>query len=154
MKLKIHIIFAILILVFLSNNLAAGDHKYCRLIEIVASTDFIQLGDDQPTWETTVHISRGKLRRYSYAAVEFVAVGVWDGTSSNLIVNDRAYVLPISEPLWTEDIPFRGKTVIPIPVGALHKGYNTIGFESGPIDNPTNQWDDFKVGDIVLVLSK
>jgi hypothetical protein len=142
----------IILVFFLSNNLAAGGSN-SRLIEIIVSADFIQLGDGQPTWETTVRIQRGELRRSRYAAVEFVAVGVWEGTSSNLIVNDRAYVLPISEPLWTDDIPSRGKTVIPIPVGVLQKGDNTIGFESGPIDNPTNQWDDFHVGEIVLVLS-
>ena len=123
------------------------------LIEIVVSDNFIHLGDDQPTWETTVHIQQDELSRSRYAAVEFVAVNVWEGTSDNLIVNGRKYVLPISEPLSTADIPFRGKTAIPIPAGALQSGDNTIGFESGPINNPTNQWDDFEVGDIVLVLS-
>ena len=126
------------------------------LIEIVVSTNFILLGDDPypQTWETTVYIQPDELSRSRYAAVEFVAVNVWEGTSDNLIVNGRKYVLPISEPLWTEDIPFRGKTVIPIPVGVLQRGNNTIGFESGPIDNPENLWDDFQVGDIVLVLSQ
>jgi hypothetical protein len=124
------------------------------LIEIVVSADFIQLGDEQPTWETIVNIQEDELSRSKYAAVEFVAVNVWEGTSDNLIVNGRKYVLPISEPLSTADIPFRGKTVIPIPVGVLQEGDNTIGFESGPINNPpTNLWDDFEVGDIVLVLS-
>lgn len=126
------------------------------LIEIVVSDDFIRLGDEPagtPTWETTVHIRRAELMRSRYAAVEFVAVNVWESTSDNLIVNGRKYALPISEPLWFVDIPFRGKTVIPIPVGVLQSGDNTIGFESGPINSPTNQWDDFWVGDIVLVLS-
>ena len=128
------------------------------LIEIEVLTNFILLGDDPypHTWETIVYIQPDELSHSKYAAVEFVAVHVWEGTSSNLIVNGRKYVLPISEPLWTEDIPFRGKTVIPIPVGALQEGDNTIGFESGPINNPSNpanHWDDFWVGDIVLVLS-
>jgi len=125
------------------------------LIEIEVSTNFIRLGDDPypQTWETTVYIQPDELSRSKYAAVEFVAVNVWEGTSDNLIVNGRKYVLPISEPLGPADIPFRGKTVIPIPVGALQEGDNTIGFESGPINNPANQWDDFWVGDIVLVLS-
>ena len=128
-----------------------------RLIEIEVHTDFIRLGDEPlgtPIWETTVYISDSQLSSSNYAAIEFIAVHVWDGTSDNLIVNGRVYALPISEPLGEKDIPFRGKTVIPIPVGALHKGENTIGFESGPIDNPTNQWDDFWVGEIVLVLSR
>ena len=78
---------------------------------------------------------------------------MWEGTSSNLIVNGREYDLPISEPLGIADIPPRGKTVIPIPVGVLRSGYNTIGIQSGPINNPTNQYDDFVVANIVLVLS-
>lgn len=123
-----------------------------RLTEILVA-ELVELGDNQPTWETTVRIKQGKLRRSTYAAVEFVAVGVWEGTSSNLIVNGREYVLPISEPLWWSDIPLRGKTVIPIPVGVLRSGYNTIRIQSGPINNPTNQYDDFVVANIVLVLS-
>ena len=138
-------------------DVCKGKGSSSRLIEIVVHTDFIVLGDDpwgKPTWETTVYISGSQLSGSNYAAIEFIAVGVWEGTSDNLIVNGRVYVLPISEPLGGKDIPFRGKTVIPIPIGALHIGKNTIGFESGPIDNPTNQWDDFEVGEIVLVLSK
>ena len=148
-------IFVILTLVFfVSNNLAAGNNG-SRLIEIEVYANVIRLGDyPYPhTWETIVYIQQGELRRSRYAAVEFVSVNVWGGTSDNLIVNGRRYVLPMSEPSEPADIPFRGKTVIPIPVGALQEGDNTIGFESGPIDNPTNQWDDFWVGDIVLVLS-
>jgi len=114
----------------------------------------VVLGDNQPVWEATVRIEQGELGRSKYAAVEFVAVGVWEGTSSNLIVNGREYVLPISEPLWIADIPLRGKTVIPIPVGVLRSGDNTIRIESGPINNPTNAYDDFFVANIVLVLSR
>ena len=123
------------------------------MIEIVVLSDFVVLGDMQPSWETTVNINKSELNNIKYAAIEFVAVHVWDGTSDNMVVNGRKYVLPISEPLSSGDIPFRGKTVIPIPVGALQEGNNTIGFESGPINHPTNQWDDFEVGNIVLVLS-
>jgi len=124
-----------------------------RLLEILVA-DFVRLGDNQPLWEATVRIKQGELRHSRYAAVEFVAVGVWEGTSSNLIVNGREYVLPISEPLWFSDIPLRGKTVIPIPVGVLRSGDNTIRIESGPINDPRNRYDDFFVANIVLVLSR
>ena len=185
MRLKIHLIFVILLLIFGLSfpTIVQAKGKKCPhgvpfklllkkinaltervealedqldgsfMTEIVVSANFVQLGDNQPTWETTVHIQQDELSRSKYAAVEFVAVNVWEGTSDNLIVNGRKYVLPISEPLSTADIPFRGKTVIPIPVGVLQEGDNTIGFESGPINNPSNLWDDFEVGDIVLVLS-
>jgi hypothetical protein len=69
-------------------------------------------------------------------------------------VNGRSYVLPISEPLGIADIPARGKTVIPIPVGALRSGYNKITIEAGVINDPPNVYDDFDVADIVLVLSR
>ena len=125
------------------------------LIEMEVLSGFIQIGDyGGPSGETTVTIEKDELKNTKYAAIEFVAVGVWDGTSDNLIVNGRKYSLPVSEPLVTADIPFRGKTVIPIPVGLLQEGDNTIGFEAGPIiNNPTNHWDDFKFGDVVLVLN-
>lgn len=133
---------------------AAADNSGSRLIEIPIA-DLVQLGDNQPIWETTVRIKQGKLRRSSYAAIELVAVNVWEGASSNLIVNGRSYVLPISEPLGIDDIPARGKTVIPIPVGALRSGENTIRIEAGAIPNsPGNFYDDFDAANIVLVLSR
>ena len=140
----------------LANSVYADSdrHSGSRLTEILVA-EYIELGDLQPSWETNVLVREGKLRRSTYAAVEFVAVNVWAGTSSNLIVNDRAYVLPISEPLGASDIPNRGKTVIPIPIGLLHSGYNSIRFEAGPIDpSGENTHDDFIVADAVLVLSR
>ena len=119
MRLKIHIIFVILLLILglsFPTIIQAKEKKCPRgvpfklllnkinaltervealedqidgslLIEIVVSDNFIHLGDDQPTWETTVHIQQDELSRSRYAAVEFVAVNVWEGTSDNLIVN-------------------------------------------------------------------
>jgi len=111
------------------------------------------LGDSLPVWETTIQIRDDQLRASTYAALEFVAAGVWEGTSSNITVNGRKYVLPISEPLGLADIALRGKTVISIPVGLLRSGDNTIIIESGPIDNPTNFFDDFYIADLTIVLS-
>jgi hypothetical protein len=124
-----------------------------RLIEIPVA-DYVDLGDNQPVWETTVNIHPCQLRPATYAAVEFVGVNVWEGTSSNLVVNGRSYALPISEPLNVSDIPLRGKSVITIPPGALKPGPNSIRVESGPINNPTNLYDDFVLADIVLVVSR
>ena len=134
------------------DNYRGHSKNRTRLTEILVA-EFIELGDNQPDWETTVRIKQCELRRTTYAAVEFVAVNVWEGTSSNLIVNGREYVLPISEPLGVADIPLRGKTVIPIPVGVLQSGDNTISIQSGPINNPENQYDDFVVANIVIVLN-
>ena len=143
--------FASLVMLAANNLALAGENP--RLTEVFIAS-YIDLGDfPAPSWETTIHINQGQLSRATYAALEFVAVAVWEGTSDNVIVNGRKYVLPISEPLGNSHIAFRGKTVIPIPVGVLQAGENTIRFESGPINNPTNQWDDFEVADAVLVLS-
>jgi hypothetical protein len=122
--------------------------------EIVVIDGYQHLGDSMPVWETTIEIREDQLRASTYAALEFVATGVWEGTSSNIIVNARKYVLPISEPLGLSDIALRGKTVISIPVGLLRPGDNTITIESGPINDPTNLFDDFYVSDLTLVLSR
>lgn len=131
----------------------SADHSGSRITEIPIA-DFVHLGDSQPIWTTTVHIQMGKLRRSTYAAIEFVGVGVWEGTSSNIVINGRKYVLPTSEPMGIADLATRGKSVIAIPIGALRKGKNTIIIESGPINNPTNLYDDFDLADVVLVLSR
>ncbi len=113
-----------------------------------------RLGDNLPFWETTIQIREDQLRGSTYAAVEFVAVNVWEGTSSNIIVNGRKYVLPASEPLDLPDITLRGRTVISIPVGLLRSGDNTIIIEAGPISNQANLYDDFYIADVTLVLSR
>jgi len=122
--------------------------------EIVVLPGSQRLGDRQPVWETTIQIPEDQLRASTYAAMEFVAVGVWEGTSSNLIVNGRKYVLPASEPLDLPHIALRGKTVISIPIGLLRSGDNTIIIESGPISNATNPFDDFYIADLTIVLSR
>lgn len=115
--------------------------------------DHVAMGDYQPFWKTSVQVNRHQLRHATYAALEFVAVHVWEGTSSNLIVNGRDYVLPISEPLNAADLPLRGRSVIPIPVAALREGENVIAIQAGPIDHPTNLFDDFDVASLTLVLN-
>lgn len=130
---------------------ATGSGSYLYEIPIA---DFVHLGDTQPSWNITIHIPQWRLRRSNYVAIEFVGVGVWEGTSSNIIVNGRKYALPTSEPLGLADIAGRGKSVIPIPVGVLTKGKNTIIIESGSINNVDNLYDDFDLANIVLVMSR
>ena len=129
------------------------DGSGARIVEIPIA-DLVSLGDNQPNWNTTIQIRKGELRRSTYAAIEFVGVGVWEGTSSNIIINGRKYVLPISEPTGIGDLALRGKSVIAIPIGILRKGNNTIVIEAGPINNPTNLYDDFDLANVVLVLSR
>ena len=136
----------------LATGLAYGGQGQPRLTEIFV-TDFVHVGDNQPVWNTSIQIKQGLISRSSYAAIEFVGVGVWAGTSSHLVVNGRRYVLPVSEPLSIRDIELRGKSVIPIPVGILNGGENSISIESGPINNPTNRFDDLYLANVSLVLS-
>lgn len=124
-----------------------------QLCEILV-TDFVHLGDSQPVWSTTVRIPNRKLRRSGYAAIEFLGVGVEKEVSSSIIVNGRKYALPVSEELGLADLASLGKSVIPIPIGLLRKGNNTIAIEAALTGHPTNLYDDFDLADIVLVLSR
>lgn len=121
-------------------------------VDILVGTQ--RLGDSLPVWETTIQVREDQLGGATSAAVEFVAVNVWEGASSNIVVNGRKYALPASEPLDLADIALRGKSVIPIPVGLLRSGDNTIVIEAGPIDNAANLYDDFYIADVTLVLSR
>ena len=123
-----------------------------RIVDILL-VDFVHLGDSQPVWEKSFHLHKWKLRRADYAAIEFVAVGVWEGTSSHITINGRKYVLPVSEPLGLSDIADRGKSVIPIPIGLLRPGRNHVQIDAGVIINTANPYDDFDMKDVTLVLS-
>lgn len=52
---------------------------------------------------------------------------------------------------WRQEI---GKTIMPLPLSYLKSGKNRFRFESGRGNwSATNIFDDFEVGQVVLVLS-
>ena len=68
--------------------------------------------------------------------------------------SDQEYNLPEAEKISESRVASVGKTTIPIPVGALKRGRNSIIFEAyffGPGDN---EYDDFAFGEVYLILNQ
>lgn len=132
---------------------AAWDDDHSRLEEIPISTSTVLITDSTPTYELSFYLDEWKVYKARSAAVEFVIVGVCCG--SRVVINGRPYHLNDSEDLyaWWDSL---GKTVIPIPTGALIFGLNTIVFEAAVFNSSTsggNLNDDFQFRDVSLVLS-
>jgi hypothetical protein len=147
------IIFMIISVGFNASFVSASGSYYPKLVEIPILTDTTLITDDAQTYEIIFYLSDIQKWKAKSAALEFVIVGVCCG--SRVVFNGRPYHLNNSEDLyaWWDSL---GKTVIPIPAGALKVGLNTVVFEAA-IFNPSasggNLGDDFQFREVTLVLN-
>jgi hypothetical protein len=130
--------------------------------EITVEAAFHHLGDGAgfPTyvvpdaegvyWETTVWLEQRQVRVAATAHSEFY---LFDNEINVIRINGKPYALPDTDATHGVLLPVAGKIILPIPLGLLHKGANTIAFESNPF-LPSGGPDDFEFGDVVLVLNK
>ena len=166
MKASMKFTFAVLVTACLltgSLTLAGGNQSHHnRMHEIIVETAFHHLGDGAgfPTyvvpdaeglyWETTVWLQSWQVRGASTAHLEFY---LFDNEVNVILINGKPYALPDTDATHGVQLPVAGKIILPIPLGLLRKGVNTIAFQSNPF-LPSGGPDDFEFGDVVLVLNK
>ena len=139
---------------------ARSDHN--RLREILVEMAFHHLGDgvgfpsymvpdaEGTFWQTTVWIKQGHLRGVRTAHLEYF---LFDSSINSILINGKPYALPETDATKGNVVSFISKTIMPIPMGLLHRGANTIAFQSNSWLT-TGNFDDFEFGEVVLVLSK
>ena len=133
-----------------------------ELDKIVVEQDFHHIGDGEGfssflipdaegiSWEGSIEISAEQYRTANTAHLELF---VFDsGHLNSFVINEWSFALPSNEELKASHLPFVNKMLISIPLGMLHSGSNTIGFESGQ-SSATSGYDDFEFGEVVLLLS-
>lgn len=133
-----------------------------ELIEIVVEQDFHHIGDGEGlssflipdaeglSWEVAFQISP---EGYEAANTAHLELFVFDSGHLNaFVINGRSFALPSDENVQAAHLPFVSKMLISIPLGLLHSGPNTIGFESGQ-SSATSGFDDFEFGEVILLLS-
>ena len=145
------VFFAVLLLAPLTAA-AKGANK---LYEIAVFTGFEYLGDPprSPQAEYNVRISNKKLRKATYAALEFKVANSCCGTK--VAINGREYHIFDTEEegsIVESDIANLGKVTIPIPVGALNRGDNSVIFKARFFGGTS--YDDFAFGEVYLILNQ
>ena len=107
-------------------------------------------------WDTQVLLTTKQLKRIRSAHLEFYLLGS-PAQFDSVAINGRSFALPLSDGINKFRLPYVDKTLVSIPVGLLQPGENTIGFASNSFGSgaaPTNVYDDFEFGDVVLLLSR